>query len=67
MLQLDQNKLVALQQTVQVQLAKLEGNPEIPVAQHPLYLQAKAQVDEAQRQLDHSSVRAPFSGVVTLQ
>jgi membrane fusion protein (multidrug efflux system) len=65
MLQLDQNKLVALQQTAQVQLAKLEGNPEIPVAQHPLYLQAKAQVDEAQRQLDHSSVRAPFSGVVT--
>ena len=41
------------------------GNPDIPAAEHPLYLQAKAQVDEAQRQLDHASVRAPFDGVVT--
>jgi membrane fusion protein (multidrug efflux system) len=65
MLQLDQNKLVSLQQTAQVQLAKLDGNPDIPVTDHPLYRQAKAQVDEAQRQLNHASVRAPFSGVVT--
>ena len=65
MLQLDRSKLVSLQQTAQVQLAKLDGNPNIPVAEHPLYRQAKAQVDEAQRQLDHASVRAPFSGVVT--
>ena len=48
-----------------VQLAKLDGNPDIPVTEHPLYQQAKAQVDEAQRQLDHASVRAPFSGIVT--
>ena len=33
--------------------------------QHPLYVQAKAQVDEAQRQLEHTVVRAPFDGVVT--
>jgi membrane fusion protein, multidrug efflux system len=65
MLQLDQSKLVSLQQTAQVELAKLDGNPDIPVTEHPLYRQAKAQVDEAQRQLDHASVRAPFSGVVT--
>jgi membrane fusion protein (multidrug efflux system) len=64
-LQLDRNKLVSLQQQVQVELAKLAGNPNIPLAEHPLYRQAKAQVDEAQRQLDHASVRAPFSGVVT--
>jgi membrane fusion protein (multidrug efflux system) len=65
MLQLDQSKLVSLQHTAQVQLAKLDGNPNIPVIEHPLYRQAKAQVDEAQRQLDHASVHAPFSGVVT--
>jgi membrane fusion protein (multidrug efflux system) len=65
MLRLDKNKLVSLRQQAQVQLAKLGGNPDIPVTQHPLYRQAKAQVDEAQRQLDHSSVRAPFSGVAT--
>ena len=35
-----------------VQLAKLAGNPDIAAADHPLYQQAKAQVDEAQRQLD---------------
>ena len=64
-LQLDKNKLVSLQQQAQVQLAKLDGNPDIPVADHPLYRQVKSQVDEAQRQLDHASVRAPFSGVVT--
>src|SRR5471030_890520 len=64
-LQLDKSKLVSLQQQAQVELAKLDGNPNIPVTEHPLYRQAKAQVDEAQRQLDHASVRAPFSGVVT--
>ena len=64
-LQLDQNKLSSLQHQAQVQLAKLGGDPNIPTAQHPLYLQAKAQMDEAQRQFDHASVRAPFSGVVT--
>ena len=33
--------------------------------QHPQYLQAQAQVDEAQRQLDHTVVKAPFAGIVT--
>jgi membrane fusion protein (multidrug efflux system) len=35
------------------------------VTEHPQYLQAKAQVDEAQRQLDHTVVKAPFAGTVT--
>jgi membrane fusion protein (multidrug efflux system) len=64
-LELDKNKLESLRQQAQVQLARLAGNPDIPVAQHPQYLQAKAQVDEAQRQLDHTVVNAPFAGVVT--
>jgi membrane fusion protein (multidrug efflux system) len=64
-LQLDKNKLVSMQQQANVELAKLAGNPDLPTASHPLYQQAKAQVDEAQRQLDHATVRAPFSGVVT--
>lgn len=65
MLQLDEAKLVSLKQQAQVQLAKLGGDPNIEVTQHPLYLQAKAVVDEAQRQLDHAAVRAPFDGIVT--
>ena len=48
-----------------MQLAKLGGDPEVVVTQHPQYLQAKAQVDEAQRQLDHTVVTAPFGGIVT--
>jgi membrane fusion protein (multidrug efflux system) len=64
-LEVDKNKLESLRQQAQVQLARLAGNPDIPVAQHPQYLQAKAQVDEAQRQLDHTVVNAPFAGIVT--
>jgi membrane fusion protein (multidrug efflux system) len=64
-LELDKNKLQSLQQQAQVQLARLAGNPDIPVTELPQYVQAKAQVDEAQRQLDHTVVNAPFDGVVT--
>src|SRR5947208_2942419 len=45
-LKVDKNKLESLRQQTQVQIARLAGNPDIPVAQHPQYLQAKAQVDE---------------------
>jgi membrane fusion protein (multidrug efflux system) len=64
-LEADKHKLESLEEQAQSQLAKLAGNPDIPTEQHPQYLQAKAQVDEAQRQLDHTTVRAPFSGIVT--
>ena len=64
-LETDKNKLDSLRQQAAVQLARLGGNPNIPVTQHPQYLQAKARVDEAQRQLDHTAVRAPFAGIVT--
>lgn len=62
---LDQARLKSLQQQVEVQLATLAGDPDIRVEDHPLYRQAKAAVDEAQRQLDHATVRAPFDGIVT--
>jgi len=57
--------LASLRQQAQTQIAKLGGNPDIAGADHPQYQQAKAQVDEAQRQLDHSTVRAPFDGIVS--
>jgi membrane fusion protein (multidrug efflux system) len=59
-----QQQLVSLQQTAQTQLAKLNGDPNIAVEKTPQYQQARAAVDEAQRQLDHTVVRAPFNGVV---
>jgi membrane fusion protein (multidrug efflux system) len=64
-LQSAQGSLIALKQDAEMQLAKLNGNPNMPVEQSPAYLQAKAAVDEAQRQLDHATVRAPFDGVVS--
>jgi membrane fusion protein (multidrug efflux system) len=64
-LQVDENKLESLRRQAEVQLAKLAGSPDIPATRHPTYLQAKAQVDEAQRQLDHTVVKAPFAGIVT--
>jgi len=59
-----QATLASLQQTAATQLAKLNGNPSQPAERTPDYLKAKAAVDEAQRQLDHSTVRAPFDGTV---
>jgi membrane fusion protein (multidrug efflux system) len=64
-LQSDQSKLSSLKGQAEVQLAKLAGNADIAVTDHPQYQQAKAQVDEAQRELDHTVVKAPFAGIVT--
>lgn len=58
------DKLAALKHTADTQLAKLGGDVDIPTKQHPQYLEAQAKVKEAERQLDHSVVRAPFDGVV---
>ncbi|HEX4178037.1 MAG TPA: HlyD family secretion protein [Rhizomicrobium sp.] len=59
-----QATLASLKQTAATQLAKLNGNPNIPAEQTPDYMKAKATVDEDQRQLDHATVRAPFAGTV---
>ena len=61
----DKSKLKSLQQQAATQLARLGGDADIETTQHPQYLQAKAQVDEAQRELDHTVVRASFAGTVT--
>ncbi len=65
--QLAANKqaLEALKMAAEMQLARLDGDPDVDVRTLPEYLQAKARVDEAQRQLDHTVLRAPFSGIVT--
>ena len=64
-LQTAQATLASLQQNAQTQLDKLLGDPNLPPERAPSYLQSQAAVDEAQRQLDHSVVRAPFEGDVT--
>ena len=56
--------LTSLRQTAATDLAKLNGDPNMPAQKAPGYLKAKAAADEAQRQLSHAVVRAPFDGVV---
>lgn len=55
----------SLQQQAEVQLAKLGGAIGLPLERHPEYLQAQAALAEAQRQLEHTVVKAPFDGMVT--
>jgi membrane fusion protein (multidrug efflux system) len=44
---------------------QLLGNPALPLEEFPPYVQAKAKLDEAQRNLDHTVMRAPMAGVAT--
>ena len=46
-------------------LNQLLGNADLPLAQFPEYAQAKAALDQAQRDLDHTTLRAPISGTAT--
>ena len=46
-------------------LSQLLGNPDLPIAQFPEYALAKAALDQAQRDSDHTVVRAPISGTAT--
>ena len=61
----NQQSLAALKITAAVQLARLGGDPEVDVRLMSDYLQAQARLDEAQRQLDHAVIHAPFAGIVT--
>ncbi|GAB1583952.1 HlyD family secretion protein [Phyllobacterium phragmitis] len=60
-----QQKVNVAKAQAQATLAQLGGKADQPVEENPLYLQAKAAVDNAQRELDDTIVRAPFDGVVT--
>jgi membrane fusion protein (multidrug efflux system) len=61
----DKAALESLKEQASVQLARLGGDPDVDVTTLPQYQQAKAQVDEYRRQLEHTVVRAPFGGIVT--
>jgi membrane fusion protein (multidrug efflux system) len=45
--------------------AQLLGNPDLPLEQFPPYAQAKAALGMAQRNLDHTVLRAPMPGIAT--
>ncbi|MEZ5557069.1 MAG: HlyD family secretion protein [Pseudomonadales bacterium] len=57
--------LNSLQQGADATLARLNGNEDLPVENFPDVMKARAALAEAERQLDHTVVRAPFGGIVT--
>jgi len=60
-----QSQLQFVKQQNSTALNQLLGNPELPLEQFPAYMQAKAALDDAQRNLDLTTVRAPLDGVAT--
>ncbi len=54
----------ALQQKTST-LNQLLGNPELPIEDFPSYRQAKAAVEQAERDLNHTVLRAPITGTAT--
>jgi membrane fusion protein (multidrug efflux system) len=46
-------------------LNSLLGNPDLPIEQYPPYVQAKAALDQAQRDLDHTVLKAAINGTAT--
>lgn len=58
-------QLELLQQQLANSKNQLLGNPDLPLEQFPPYFQAKAALDQAQRNLDHTVLRAPIDGTAT--
>jgi membrane fusion protein (multidrug efflux system) len=46
-------------------LNQLLGNPDLAVEDYPAYRQAKAALEQAERDLNHTVLRAPISGTAT--
>jgi membrane fusion protein, multidrug efflux system len=44
---------------------RLLDNPDLPVAQYPAHMQAMSALEQAQRDLAHTVLRAPLSGAAT--
>jgi membrane fusion protein, multidrug efflux system len=55
----------SVEQQIANVLASLGGDPNIPTDQHPVVLQAKAQLDQAELDLSHTTVTASTDGIVS--
>jgi membrane fusion protein (multidrug efflux system) len=60
-----QNQLTQLTQQQANIRNQLLGDPDLPIERYPAAIQAKAVLDEAQRNLDHTVLRAPIAGMAT--
>ena len=64
-LEATQQKIAVAKAQAETALAQLSGDANQKIEANPFYLQAKSAVDNAQRDLNDTFVRAPFDGVVT--
>ncbi len=60
-----QNQLAQLKQQAENTLNQLLGDPNLAIEQYPPYIQAQAALEQAQRDLAHTVLRAPISGTAT--
>ncbi len=58
-------QLELLQQQYRVTLATLRGRADLPVDEFPAYMEAKAALDQARRDLANTVLKAPISGIAT--
>jgi membrane fusion protein, multidrug efflux system len=58
-------QLEFLKQQLSSAKTQLLGNPDLPLEQFPPHAQAKATLDQAERNLDHTVMRAPMGGIAT--
>ena len=58
-------QVASVQQQIANVLASLGGDPDIPTEQHPVVLEAQAQLDQAKLDLSHTVVTAPTDGIVS--
>lgn len=61
----DEAQLGSAQAQVKAALAKLGGNADLPDTAMPAYKTAQAKLGEAEREMSHAVVRAPYDGIVT--
>jgi membrane fusion protein (multidrug efflux system) len=54
-----------LKQQLSSSKTQLLGDPDLPLEQFPPYAQAKAALEQAERNLDHTVMRAPMAGIAT--
>jgi membrane fusion protein (multidrug efflux system) len=71
---LDNSKAALLTAELELQLGRqqlsstrnqLLGNPDLAIEDFPPYREAKATLDQAQRNLDHTLITAPIAGIAT--
>jgi membrane fusion protein, multidrug efflux system len=64
-LEVARQRVASTQHDIGSVLAQLGGNPDIPVAEHPMVQRAQAVLDERQIDLKDTVIRAPENGTVT--